>query len=81
MAQTLAVTPLAAALEVLDQAVGILHQVVEAGAGGADASPYIDASLRPDLYGAPGYTDGTDLEKRLAEGDPSAKRELDSPQG
>jgi immune inhibitor A len=74
--------PLTDALGVLDQAVAILHAVIDAGAAAAAdaATPYIDASLRPDLYGGPTYGGATsDLEKRMAEGDPMAKREFDTP--
>ncbi|MEY2521854.1 MAG: hypothetical protein QOJ66_419 [Ilumatobacteraceae bacterium] len=74
--------PLADALGVLDQAVAILHSVIDAGAGGnaGAATPYIDASLRPDLYGGPNYAGtSSDVEKRMAEGDPMAKREFDAP--
>jgi immune inhibitor A len=74
--------PLTDALGVLDQAVAILHAVIDAGAAAASdaATPYIDASLRPDLYGGPTYGGATsDLEKRMAEGDPMAKREFDTP--
>ncbi len=63
----------------LDQAVAYLHAVVDSS-GGAAATPYIDESLRPDLYGGPSYGGASsDTEKRMAEGDPMAKREFDSP--
>ena len=74
--------PLTDALAVLDQAVSILHAVIDSGsaAGYGAATPYIDASLRPDLYGGPTYTGAdSDVEKRMAEGDPMAKREFDTP--
>ena len=74
--------PLADALGVLDQAVSFLHSVIEFGAAanGGAATPYIDASLRPDLYGGPNYAEASsDAEKRMAEGDPMAKREFDAP--
>lgn len=71
--------PVRDAVSVLDQAVALLHSVIDGGDGSA-ATPYIDASLRPDLYGGVAYTTGgSNLEKRMAEGDPAAKREFDSP--
>jgi immune inhibitor A len=70
---------LTAALGILDQAVSYLHAVVDSS-GGAGATPYIDESLRPDLYGGPSYGGASsDTEKRMAEGDPMAKREFDAP--
>jgi immune inhibitor A len=76
--------PVADAMAVLDQAVALLHSVIDSGT----ATPYIDAALRPDLYGGPTYgadaaggqgtPSGGDLDKRMAEGDPMAKREFDS---
>jgi immune inhibitor A len=66
------------ALSVLDQAVGLLHGVVEAQSA-ATTGPFIGASLRPDLQGGPVYADqAADLNKRMAEGDPSAKRAFDT---
>ena len=63
----------------LDQAVSYLHTVVDSS-GGEPATPYIDESLRPDLYGGPSYgSTSPGLEKRMAEGDPLAKREFDAP--
>jgi immune inhibitor A len=75
--------PLTDALAVLDQAVSFLHAVVDSGSSGGDpTAPYIDESLRPDLYGGPSYGGtSSDAEKRMAEGDPRAKREFDSPPG
>jgi hypothetical protein len=66
------------ALSVLDQAVGLLHGVVEAQSA-ATTGPFIGASRRPDLQGGPVYADqAVDLNKRMAEGDPSAKRAFDT---
>ncbi|WP_242448300.1 M6 family metalloprotease domain-containing protein [Cellulomonas sp. WB94] len=53
-----------------------------AGGGGADAGtgPFIDQTLRPDLIGAPGAATGdAELAARMAEGDPTAKHEFDTP--
>ena len=70
---------LADALALLDHAVGLVHGVVDAQ-NAASAGPFIDASLRPDLYGGPVYQDGAgELDKRMAEGDAGAKRAFDSP--
>ena len=66
------------ALSVLDQAVSLLHGVVDAQSAAA-AGPFIGASLRPDLQGGPVYGDqAAELNKRMAEGDPSAKRAFDT---
>jgi len=53
-----------------------------AGGGGSDAgaAPFIDQSLRPDLIGASGAVTGdAELAARMAEGDPTAKHEFDTP--
>ena len=78
-----AIDPLTDAISFLDQAVTNLHAVIDnAGAVGNESSapsqPFIDGSLRPELYGGPGYQT-PDIEKRMAEGDATAKREFDTP--
>jgi len=47
--------------------------------GGQGAEPFIGSDLRPDLLGGPTYGPQGDIDSRLAAGDASAKRELDSP--
>ncbi|MGV8978260.1 MAG: M6 family metalloprotease domain-containing protein [Cellulomonas sp.] len=49
-------------------------------AAGGGAVPFIDQSLRPDLLGAPGSVSGdAELAARMADGDPTAKHEFDTP--
>ena len=64
-----------ARLQLVEASFHALHM----GAVLNDAQPFIDASLRPDLEGGPVYGDQAELQRRMAEGDCSAKREFDVP--
>ena len=51
---------------------------IEDALGGGQGQAFIGPELRPDLVGGPEYpAAGSDLEQRMAMGDPTAKREFD----
>ena len=51
---------------------------IEEALGGGQGQAFIGPELRPDLVGGPQYpAAGSDLEQRMAMGDPTAKREFD----
>jgi immune inhibitor A len=68
----------AAALGRLEGRLAAIEEALGAGQGQA----FIGPELRPDLVGGPEYPGATsDLERRMAMGDPTAKREFDRPPG
>jgi immune inhibitor A len=69
---------LAATLARLEGRLAAIEDALGAGQGQA----FIGPELRPDLVGGPEYPGaGSDLEQRMAMGDPTAKREFDSSPG